>query len=55
MNLLRVKEAADALKISHPQARKMIGGELPADMVGREYRILRRAHLQIRINISVSL
>ena len=34
MNLLCVKEAADALKISHPQARKMIAGsEPPADMV----------------------
>ena len=40
MKLLNVKEVADALKISRPQVRKMIAsGEIPAAMVGREYRI----------------
>ena len=40
MKLLSVKEVADALKISRPQVRKMIAsGEIPAAMVGREYRI----------------
>ena len=40
MKLLSVKEVAAALKISRPQVRKMIAsGELPAALVGREYRI----------------
>ena len=38
--ILTVKEVAERLKISRVQVRKMIpSGELPAVMVGREYRI----------------
>ncbi len=38
--ILTVKEVAELLKTSRVQVRKMIqSGELPAVMVGREYRI----------------
>jgi len=38
--ILTVKEVAERLKTSRVQVRKMIqSGELPAVMVGREYRI----------------
>lgn len=38
--ILTVKEVAELLKTSRVQVRKMIQrGELPAIMVGREYRI----------------
>lgn len=38
--ILTVKEVAELLKTSRIQVRKMIqNGELPAIMVGREYRI----------------
>ena len=38
--ILTVKEVAERLKTSQVQIRKMIqSGELPAVMVGREYRI----------------
>ena len=40
MKLLSVKEAASILKVSCPKVRRMIAdGELPAALVGREYRI----------------
>ena len=40
MKLLTVKEAAAYLRTSCQQVRKMIAsGEIPAAMVGREYRI----------------
>ena len=40
MKLLSVKEAAAILNVSCPKVRRMIAdGELPAALVGREYRI----------------
>ena len=40
IKLLSVKEAAAILKVSCPKVRRMIAdGELPAALVGREYRI----------------
>ena len=40
MKLLSVKEVATILKISRPKVRRMIvDGEIPAALVGREYRI----------------
>lgn len=42
--ILTVKEAAEQLRTSRQQVRKMLqSGELPAVKVGREWRILRES------------